>query len=610
MKTYLAILQFARPYLSLAPLYFVCVLLSVLFGLFNFTLFIPLLNILFGVVEVPETLPEAPPFRLSVEFVLGWFDHLFLSVVQAEGKVRALQFVCALAVGCVLLKNLFRYLATVQLGVVRVGVVRRIRERVFEHLTRLHTGYFKEQRRGDLISRLTNDVQEIENSVVSSFTVVFREPATILGYFAALFYMSVQLTAFTLVVLPLSAWVISSLIKRLKRHAREVQEALGDLTGTVEETITGIKIIKAFNAEGFQRRRFFRQTRAYARALFSMLLRQYAASPLSETLSVTVVAGILLYGGTLVLRAESPLNASEFITYIVLFSQILSPAKAVSTAFSNIQRGLAAGERVLELLQQQPEIANAPQARPVERLERGIEFQGVHFGYEPGQEVLRGVSFTLPKGKLVALVGPSGGGKTTIADLLARFYDPWKGRILLDGVDLREVELFSFRKLVGIVTQEPVLFHDTIYNNIAFGRQDATPEEVVQAARIANAHDFILEFERGYDTVIGDQGLRLSGGQRQRITIARAVLHNPQVLILDEATSALDADSERQVQEALQHLLQGRTSLVIAHRLSTVQHADEILVVVDGRIVERGTHQDLLNKSNGIYRRLQLIQQG
>lgn len=609
MKTYFRILSFARPYLFYAPQYFIFILLSIIFGLVNFTLFIPLLNILFDTVESSqETVLTNPEFSLSVDYLTAKFNYIFLGIIEEHGQIAALQFVCGLAVLCIVLKNIFRYLAMIVLAVVRTGVVRRMRDAVYERLIRLHAGYFVEHKKGDLVSRMTGDAQEIENSIISSFTVIFREPATIIGYFVVLFIMSFQLTAFTLLILPISAGIISYIIKKMKKHAEETQHYLGSILGTVDETITGIKVIKAFNAEDKLIQKFRYRTARYARAFKLMLFRQYSASPISETLSVSVVAGIMLYGGSLVLNEESELSASEFITYIILFSQIMSPAKAISSAFSNIQRGLVAGNRLFEVLDATLKIVDAPDAKSLVSFEKNMTFQNVSFQYEDERMVLDNISFTIPKGKTIALVGPSGGGKSTIADLVSRLYDPTQGEILIDGNNLKSFKAHSIRNLMGIVTQESILFNDSIFNNIAFGVEQTTKEAVIQAAKIANAHEFIIDCENGYETIIGDRGIKLSGGQQQRLSIARAVLKNPDILLLDEATSALDSESEKLVQDALNKLLKNRTSLVIAHRLSTIQHADEILVIQNGKIVERGKHEELLKMEGGLYQKLSLLQ--
>ncbi|GAB3822834.1 ABC transporter ATP-binding protein [Pontibacter rugosus] len=506
----------------------------------------------------------------------------------------------------VFLANVFRYLAFRIVGELRAHVVRNMRQTVYERITQLHLGYFGNERKGDLMTRLTVDIQEVESSVVNTLTVVVREPISIIAFFVLLFSMSTELTLFSLILLPISGGIIAGISKRLKRKAQQGQDSLSFILTIIDETLSGMRVIKAFNAEPFILSKFYDQNNRYARIQRSIANKRDLASPLSEFLGVSVVAGLLLYGGTLVLNQESELSASEFITYIVLFSQVLVPAKAMSAAFSNIQRGLVSGDRVLQVIDAVPQITDKPNARVLPTFEEKIEFRDVAFAYGD-KPVLQNINITIPKGKTVALVGPSGGGKSTLADLLPRFYDPTAGAILIDGHDIRDYTMQSVRAQMGVVTQESILFNDTIYNNIAFNKTDATEADVIAAAKIANAHEFIVQAENGYQTMIGDRGGKLSGGQRQRISIARAILQNPPILILDEATSALDTESEKLVQEALTNLMKNRTSVVIAHRLSTIQHADQILVLQQGQIIERGTHEELQERG-GLYAKLTQMQ--
>jgi subfamily B ATP-binding cassette protein MsbA len=608
MKTYFRILQYARPFRNFVPQYFIFTLLGILFGLLNFTLILPLLNVLFDKVSPAEAsaMLQKPGFELNIEYFAQLFNYYFGQIILEKGKVGALSFVCLLIIGSVFLSNLFRYLGLRIEGIVRAKTVRNMRQAVYERITQLQLGYFSNERKGDLMSRLSNDVIEVENSVVSTLNVVIREPFTLIGYFVVLFTMSVKMTLFTILVLPVSGLAISFITKKIRRSAEQSQENLGNILSVIDETLGSIRVIKAFNAQRFVRNKFTQFNNGYARNVESMYNKRNLASPVSEFLGVTSVAGILFFGGNLVLTGTSDLSPSAFITYLIVFSQILVPAKAISNAFTNIQRGLVASNRILEVIDTEPLIRDKPQAVTLPAFEKEITFRDVSFAY--GQEpVLQNINLTIPKGKTIALVGPSGGGKSTLADLLPRFYDPTSGSITIDGVDIRDCTLHSLRDQMGVVTQESILFNDTIFNNIAFNKTDATEAEVIAAAKIANAHEFILQTPQGYQTLIGDRGGKLSGGQRQRLSIARAILKNPAILILDEATSALDTESEKLVQEALINLMQNRTSIVIAHRLSTIQHADEIVVIKKGKIKEQGSHVQLL-AANGLYAKLNQMQ--
>jgi ATP-binding cassette, subfamily B, bacterial MsbA len=608
MKTYFRILQYARPFRNFVPQYFIFTVLGILFGLLNFTLILPLLNVLFDTVSPAEAgaMLHRPDFEFNIEYFTQLFDYYFGQIILEEGKVGALTFVCLLIIASVFLSNLFRYLGLRIEGIVRAKTVRNMRQAVYERMTQLQLGYFSNERKGDLMSRLSNDVIEVENSVVSTLNVVIREPFTLIGYFVVLFTMSVKMTLFTILVLPISGLAISVITKKIRRSAELSQQNLGNILSVIDETLGSIRVIKAFNAQPFVVDKFTEFNNGYARNVESMYNKRNLASPVSEFLGVVSVAGILYFGGNLVLQGESDLSPSAFITYLIVFSQILVPAKAISNAFTNIQRGLVASGRILEVINTEPLIRDKPGARVLPPFEKEITFRQVSFAY--GQEpVLQNINLTIPKGKTIALVGPSGGGKSTLADLLPRFYDPTAGVIAIDGLDIRDCTLHSLRDQMGVVTQESILFNDTIFNNIAFNKTDATEADVIAAAKIANAHEFILQTPAGYQTMIGDRGGKLSGGQRQRISIARAILKNPAILILDEATSALDTESEKLVQQALINLMQNRTSIVIAHRLSTIQHADEIVVIKKGKIKEQGTHEQLL-AANGLYAKLNQMQ--
>lgn len=609
MKIYWRLLSYARPLGQYILPFFITSLLASLFGILNFALLIPLLNLLFNQVgsEQAAQMVQMPDPALSIEYLSGLFNYYFGTFMQTHGRLGALQFVCAIIVASVFLSDIFRYLSARVLERFKVNMVARLRQAVFDNAVGLHLGFFSNERKGDLISRVMTDVQEVENSVANTFSAAFKEVFTLLVYLIVLFKVSVSLTLFAFLVFPLSGAFIAYIVKQMRKDARTGQERLGGLISLMDEAFGGMRVVKGFNSESFIKKRFAQENDAYRRAIKSMAYKREMAGPFSEFMGVTIVAFILLYGGSLVLSNQSELSASEFIFYIITFSQVLRPAKEISNAFSNTQRGLASGERVLELVDAVNTIPEAPDSVTVTGFSEKIEAKNVTFEYEAGLPVVSNINFTMTKGKTVALVGSSGGGKSTLADLIPRFYDPTHGQILFDGLDIRTITPASLRAQMGIVTQESILFNDTIFNNIAFGAV-ATPEEVETAARIANAHDFIMEQPEGYLTVIGDRGTKLSGGQRQRISIARAILKNPPILILDEATSALDTESEKLVQEALTHLMANRTVLVIAHRLSTIQHADEILVIHQGQIIERGTHEELLGNPDGFYKKLTLMQ--
>ena len=606
MKIYFKILAFARPYNRFVPKYAVLAVLAVVFGLLNFTLLIPLLNVIFQKVQPSAQQLVLPEFALNLEYFKDLFNYYFAQIFSKYGQSGALKFVCGVIVASVFLANVFKYWSQRVLTNMRTYVVKNIRESLFKKITQLHVGYFQDQRKGDLMSSLSNDVNEIENSVVSSVQVIFREPLMIIGYVILLFTMSVKLTLFSLIVLPVSGLMITSISRQLRRQAKTGQELLGNILSIIEETISGIRIVKAFNAQPYVQQKFDQQNGAYRGVLKSMWNKRELASPVSEFLGVSVVVGVLLYGGQLVLDNQSDLNASEFITYIVLFSQILVPAKNISSAVTNIQRGIASGERIFQILETEVAITEKPNAIDVNEVKQGVTYQNVSFKYAE-HDVLKNINLTVEKGKMIALVGQSGAGKSTMADLLPRFYDVTQGAILIDGHNIKDIKLNSLNSLMGIVTQESILFNDTVYNNIAFGMDNVSEQAVIDAAKIANAHEFIEKMDQGYQTNIGDRGGRLSGGQRQRLSIARAVLKNPPILILDEATSALDTESERLVQDAIQNLMKNRTSIVIAHRLSTIQHADLIVVMQQGEIIETGKHAELIAQ-NGVYKKLSEMQ--
>ena len=487
----------------------------------------------------------------------------------------------------------------------RVRSLQRLRNRVYDNVMGLHVGYFNNERKGDIISKISSDVQVVQFCITNTLLVAFRDPFMIVGFLIALVMISWKLTIFSVIFLPVVALVIGSIVKRLRKSATAAQERFADMVSLMDESLTGIKILKGYNATDYIRNKFHDINGLFSRISLSMARRQQLASPTSEFLGISAAAVLMVYGGSLVLSGD--LEASAFVAYLSIFTQITRPLRSFTDSFANINQGIAAGERVLALLDEKSKITNAPDAVRMTGLHDEIEFRDVRFSYD-NKEVICGVNFKIRKGETVALVGPSGGGKSTLSDLIPRFYDIQGGAILIDGVDIRQYDIESLREYMGVVSQETILFNDTIANNLRLGKQDATDEEIRQAAVVANAHNFIMETEHGYQTNIGDRGMKLSGGQRQRLSIARAVLKNPEILILDEATSALDTESEKLVQEALNALLKGRTSLVIAHRLSTIHNADRIIVIEKGRIAEQGTHQQLMER-HGIYARLIEMQQ-
>jgi len=534
--------------------------------------------------------------------VTGWFNYYMNHFIISEGPWGALKFVCAVMITTVVIGNFFRYLSARIMENLRLHTLLNLRRSVFNNVMDMHLGFFNNQRKGDIISKIASDVQVVQFSVTATLQVIFKEPAQMIVFLVLLFKFSVTLTLWSLLVVPISAFIISRIVKRLKSQATSAQQTYGTMISYLDESLQGIRIIKAFNATDFIKKRFDNENSKYSKILRSMAKRQQSASPVSETLGIIMVSCIVLYGGHLILNKQSDLTGGQFIAYIAIFSQLMRPAKAISDSFSSIHSGIAAGERVLALIDEKPLIVDAADAVAITGFDQRLELKNVSFAYDD-KEVLSNINLTVPIGKTVALVGPSGGGKSTLMDLIPRFIEPQSGEILIDGKDIKKIKADSLRTLMGVVNQESILFNDTIFNNIAFGKTNATKEQVEAAARIANAHNFITETEKGYETNIGDRGTKLSGGQRQRICIARAVLNNPPIMLLDEATSALDTESEKLVQDALNNLMKNRTSLIIAHRLSTIQNADLIIVLDSGKIAEQGTHSQLI-ANNGLYKRL------
>ena len=543
-----------------------------------------------------------PHVTFSASSILDYIKYILGILIREHGPIYALGAICFIIIFSIFFKNFFLYLSLRILGPMRNRVLNRLRSDLFAKILDLPLGFFTEQRKGDLISRMSNDINEIEWSVVSTLEGVFREPLTILVILFTLVFLSPPLSIFLFVLLPLTGFIIGRVSRSLKKQSNIAQEQLGLLMSILDETLGGLRVIKAFNAEKFLKNKFI-QTNNYLNLIKNKIIfRRDMASPMSEVLGVIVLCCILFFGGQMILSHKFALQAEGFIAYIAIFTQIINPAKSLSTAFYNAQRGTAAIKRIEEILHADIIIREPANPSPFKEFKKNIEFKDVSFAYE-GVEVLHHINLNIEKGRTIALVGSSGAGKSTLADLIPRFHDVSAGGIFVDSINIKNYSLHSLREQMSIVTQEPVLFNDTIAANIALGTPDATPDDIERAARVANAHQFIIQKENGYQTNIGDRGSKLSGGERQRVTIARAVLKNPPILILDEATSSLDTESERLVQDAINNMMQNRTCIVIAHRLSTIRHADEIIVLQQGSIVERGTHEELVSQS-GFYKKL------
>ncbi len=600
----LQLLRYFRPYRHYIVLAICCNLLMSLFMVVSIPVLQPFLQILFNpeTKEAVHTELKSPGFQ-RVEQQINLF---FSDLIQTHGREEALLIVCGLLVFCFFGKNLFRYFSLYFLAPVRNGMVRDLRQKLLEKMLRLPLSYFSESRKGDLMSRISSDVQELEWSIIGVVESIAREPIVILGSLAFMIFVSPELLIFVFGLMLFSALIIAGVGRSLRKQSAQAQGRLGALGALIEETLGGLRIIGAFNAQDWQAQRFANENLRYAKGMTSLYRRKDLASPLSEFLGIAAVAVLLWFGARQVFSGQ--ISAATFITFLYAFYNIIEPAKQLSGAMFSIRKGMGALERVEQVLQAPETISDAADASTIKGFEQEVQFKNVSFAYQNADRTaLSEINFVLKKGQIIALVGASGAGKSTIADLLPRFYDVSEGQILVDGHDIRGLRLHDLRELMGVVSQEAILFNDSIRNNIVFSNQKATQQEIEAAAKAANAHDFILNLPDGYDTNIGDRGSKLSGGQRQRITIARAILKNPPILILDEATSALDSESEHLVQEALDHLLKNRTALVIAHRLSTVQHADEIIVMDQGRIVERGTHAALMKKGE-YYRRLVELQ--
>ena len=614
MKNFLRLLNYARPWRKFWPGYIILAVLSVIFGIANYSLISPILQLLFESPtneQVAENIASLEGTVHNFAFTMDWFKSVFQyymdKIFLAGGPLKALLFVCAFLAGASLLSNITRYLSQTILVRMRTHIMQKLRTDLFRKVASMDVGFYHSRQKGDILSRISNDVTEVQNGVADSFHMIFREPLLIIGFLSYCFYLSPKLTVVTLVTIPVSALVIGGISKRLKKKAITTQSLMGRIVSHFDEAISGIRIIKGFNAQKYVQDSFEKTNLAHKKSSRKMLYRQQLSHPTSEFLGITIAAAVLLYGGWLQINGSLGMDMSTFSVYILCYWSVLEPAKNIAKAYTSIQRGMVSGERLFLILDAENKIRNKENAVQLKDFKHKIEYRNVDFYYNQGIPVLKNISVEIPKGKILALVGQSGAGKSTFADLLPRFYDVTGGGIFIDGHDIRDYTLDSLTAQMGIVTQESILFNGTIYENIAFGMENVSREQVIEAAKVANALEFIEHLPQKFETNIGDRGENLSGGQRQRIAIARAVLKNPPILILDEATSALDTESEKLVQDALYKLMQNRTSIVIAHRLSTIRYADEIIVMKGGEIVEQGNHNTLINK-NGIYANLCAMQ--
>ena len=599
MHYFFKITKYLKPYYSFAILNIFTNIISVLFSLISLTMVIPFLGILF---ETQKKIYNPQPLNFNANAIKDNFYAIISSIIDEKGKIEALLFICLLVLFTFFFRNLFRYLALYFLTPIRNGIVHDLRMDLHKKIISLPLTFFNKKRKGDITARLTSDLVEIEWSIMSSLEMICKDPLNIIIYLITLIIISPELTIFVIILFPITGLIIGIIGRSLKKSSSQGQNKMGELLSIIDENISGLRIIKAFNAEKHINKNFEKNSAEYKSIMTRLLRKKDLSSPMSEFLSTLVMVIVMWFGGKLVLSGNTGISAEEFIGYILIFSQIIPPVKSLTSSYYHIQKGSAAAERIYAILDAENNIPNLRDSKKIKLINNNIEIKNVSFKYE-NINILNDINLSIKKGKMIAIVGKSGSGKSTLADLLARFYDVNDGEILIDSCNIKEISIADLRDLIGIVSQESILFNDTIYNNIGLGKVNASQEEIISAAKIANAHDFILQTKNGYQTNIGDKGNKLSGGEKQRITIARAILKNPEILILDEATSSLDAESEKLVQEALGNLMKGRTSLVIAHRISTIKLADEIIVLDAGKIIEKGNHEELINQK-GHYKKL------
>lgn len=608
IKEFFSLLKrYMKPYRKYLTWAVILNFLSQWLNVFSFAALVPILNILFKIDTTKYEYMPMDIHHLNKDVLINNGYYFINYIIEQNGAFVTLIFMGLILIVMTLLKTTGYFASAAVMVPLRTGIVRDIRIEVYNKVLRLPLSFFSEERKGDIIARMSADVSVVENSLTSSLDMLIRNPIALVVCFITLFTVSWQLTLFVLVILPLAGWVMGSVSRKLKSQSVVAQGQWGDIMSQLDETLGGLRIIKAFIAERMMSERFAKINNGFRDAMNAMVIRQSSAHPMSEFLGTCVIVIVLWFGGALILNQYSPIDAAMFIFYLVILYSIINPLKEFSKAFYNIPLGLASMERIDMILKAENHIKEPERPLPLTDFEHELEFRDVSFSYIEGWQVLKHVNLKVQKGKTVALVGQSGSGKSTLVDLVPRYHDVGEGALLIDGKNVKDVSIPALRSLIGNVNQEAILFNDTFYNNITFGVENATMEQVIEAAKIANAHDFIMESEKGYDTMIGDRGGRLSGGQRQRVSIARAILKNPPILILDEATSALDTESERLVQEALERLMKSRTTIAIAHRLSTIKNADEICVLYEGEIVERGTHEELI-ALNGYYKKLNDMQ--